>query len=225
MSKVQVTDLLNQRQIHRRYGRDLCKLGSRYTLPITRRFKHHCTLVRKIWPQRCQRICSAHGIRFPSVATVLASMAVVSRLVSPFQLRHTATRTYHITQNTSSTQSSGANRHTFLDTASCILLAQTIHSTLPIHLSHLPVILPHVQIPTHGRTRLERTGKHLLRSNSWQRNPSTLMLHRQHPLCPVKTRVGSDKPRKAKHYMSKAKSSTMKDTRARHFPHVTKPET
>ena len=147
MSKVQVTNLLNQRQIHRRYGRDLCKLGSRYTLPITCRFKHHCTLVRKIWSQRSQRICSAHGIRFPSVATVLASMAVVSRLVSPFQLRHTATWTYHITQNMSSMQSSGANRHTFLDTASCILLAQTIYSTLPVHLSYFPVILPTSESP------------------------------------------------------------------------------
>ena len=122
-------------------------------------------------------------------------------LSAAFQLRHTATRTYHVTQNTSSTQSSGANRHAFLDTASYILLAQTIYSTLPIHLSHLPTILPHVRITTHGRTGLKRTGKHLLRSNSWQRNPSTLMLHRQRPLCPVKTRVGSDKPRKAKHYI------------------------
>ena len=224
MSKVEVTNLFNQRQIHRRYGRDLRKLRSRYTLPVMRRFKHHCTLVRKIWPQRSQRIRSAHSIRFPSVATVLASMAVVSRLVSPFQLRHTATRTYHITQNTSSTQSSGANRHAFLDTASYILFAQTIHSMLPIHLSHLPVILPHVRITTHGRTGLKRTGKHLLRSNSWQRNPSALMLHRQRPLCPVKMRVGSDKPRKP-NTTSKAKSSTMKDTRARHLPHVTKPET
>ena len=144
MSKMQVTDLLNQRQIHWRYGRDLCKLGSRYSLPIKHQFKYHCTLVRNIWPQRRQRIRSAHGIRFPSMATVLASMAVVNRLVSPFQLRHTTTWTYHITQNTSSMQSSGANRHTFLDTAICILLAQTIRSMLPIHFSHLPVILPHI---------------------------------------------------------------------------------
>ena len=135
------------------------------------------------------------------MATVLASMAVVSRLVSPFQLRHTATWTYYITQDTSSTQSSGANRHTFLDTASCILLAQTINSMHPIHLSHLPVILPHVRITTHGKKRLERPSKHLLRSNSWQWNPSTLMLHRQHPLCSVKSRVGSNKPQKAKHYI------------------------
>ena len=148
MSKGQVTDLLNQRQIHRRYGHDLCKLGSRYTLPIMCQFKHRCTLVKKIRPQRCQRICSTNGIRFPSVATVLASMAVVSRLVSPFQLRHTATRTYHFTKNTSSTQSSGANRHTFLDTASCILLVQKINSALPVHLSYFPIILPHVRIPT-----------------------------------------------------------------------------
>ena len=135
------------------------------------------------------------------MATVLTGMTVVSRLVSRFQLRHTATRTYHVTQNTSSTQSSGANRHAFLDTASYILLAQTINSMLPIHLSHLPTILPHVRITTHRRTGLKRTGKHLLRSSSWQRNPSTLMLHRQCPLCPVKTRVGSDKPRKAKNYI------------------------
>ena len=167
MSKVQVTDLLYQRQIHRRYGHNLHKLRSRYTLPVMHRFKYHCTLVKKIWPQRCQRICSAHGIRFPSVATVLASMAVVSRLVSPFQLRHTATRTYHIAKNTSSMQSSGSNRQTFLNTASCILFPQTIHSTLPVHLSNFTVILPHVRIPTHGRIRLKWTGKHLLRSKSW----------------------------------------------------------
>ena len=101
------------------------------------------------------------------MATVLASMAVVSRLVRPFQLRHAATRTYHITKNMSSMQSSGANGHTFLDTALCILLVQTIDSTLSVHLSYFTVILPHVQIPTHGRTRLEQPSKHLLRSNSW----------------------------------------------------------
>ena len=167
MSKAEVTDLLYQHQIHRRYCRSLRKLGSRYALPITRRFKHHCTLVREIWPRRHQRTCSANGIRFPSMATVLASMAVGSRLVRPFQLRHTATRIYYITKNTSSTQSSGANRHTFLNTAWCILPAQTIDSTLPVHLSYFPITLPHVRIHTHRRTRLERTGKHLPRSNSW----------------------------------------------------------
>ena len=144
MSKVEVTDLLYQRHIHRRYCCNLCKLGIRYALPIAGRFEHHSTLVREIWPQRRQQICSAYGIRFPSVATVLASMALVSRLVSPFQLRYTATRTYHITKNMSNMQSSGANRHTFLDIASCILLAQTIHSMLPVHLSNFTVILPHV---------------------------------------------------------------------------------
>ena len=147
MSKVEVTDLLYQRQIHRRYCRDLCKLGSRYALPIAHRLKHHCTLVREIRPQKCQRICSVKGVGFPSVATVLASMAVVSRLVSPFQLRHTATRTYHITKNMSSTQSSGANRHTFCDTASRILFLQTIRSTLAVHLSTFPSYSPTTESP------------------------------------------------------------------------------
>ena len=101
------------------------------------------------------------------MATVLASIAVVCRLVRPFQLRHTATWIYHFTKNMSSMQSSGANRHTFLDTALCILLAQTIDSTLPVYLSYFPVILPHIRIPTHGGTRLEWIGKHLLRRNSW----------------------------------------------------------
>ena len=78
------------------------------------------------------------------MVTVLASMAVVSRLVRHFQLRYTATRTYYITKNISSTQSSGANRHTFLDTASYILFLQTIHSMLPIHLGNLTDTLPHV---------------------------------------------------------------------------------
>ena len=200
MSKIQVTDLLNQRQIHRRYGCDLCKLGSRYTLPITPiQTPLHLSQIDTASEMPADSQCKRYQI--PKHGHSACKHGSCQQACQPFQLRHTATWTYHFTKNTSSTQSSGANRHTFLDTALCILFPQTIDGMLPIHLSYFPVILPHIQIPTHGRIRVEQPGKHLLRSNSWQWNPSTFVLHRQHPLCPVKSRVGSDKPRKSKHYI------------------------
>ena len=199
MRKVEVAHLLYQRQIHRRYSRDLVKLLGRYALPSASRFEHHSPFRRQIRMQRCQRISNTTVFRFPGVLTTLADMGFAIRPLRPFQQRHTTRRTYHLTQLAASTKSRRTKLNTLLHGTTCILSSQAINSTLPIHLSNPARIFPHLRITTHQRTRLERSGKNFLRGYSWQRHPSALTLDLQSPLDPVKARVGGGKPRKAKY--------------------------
>ena len=85
MRKVEVTHLLDQCQIHRRYARNLLKLLGRYALPSTRRFEHHSPFQGQIRMQQCQWISSATMFHFPGVLTTLADVGFAIRLLRPFQ--------------------------------------------------------------------------------------------------------------------------------------------
>ena len=149
--------------------------------------------------QQCQRISSATIFRFPGVLTTLADVGFVIRPLRPFQQCHTTRRTYHLAQLAASTKSRRIELSTLLHRTTCILSLQAVNSTLPIHFSNPARIFPHLWITTHQRTRLEWSGKNLLRSNCRQQNPSALTFDLQYSLDPIKVRVGGGKPRKAKY--------------------------
>ena len=149
MGKVEVAHLLYQRQIHRRYSRDLVKLLGRYALPSTHRFEHHSPLRGRIQMQRCQRISNATVFHFPGVLTTLADMRFAIRPLRPFKQRHTTRRTYHLTQLAASTKSRRTKLDTLLHSTTCILSSRAINSTFPIYLSNPARIFPHLRITTH----------------------------------------------------------------------------
>ena len=138
-------------------------------------------------------------VHFPGVLTTLASVGHAIRPIRPFQQCHTTRRTYHLAQLTASTKSRRTELNTLLHHAKCILSSQAVNSTLPIHFSNPARIFPYLRITTHQRTRLEWSGKNLLRSNCRQRHPSALTFDLQSPLDSIKTRVGGGKPWKAKY--------------------------
>ena len=168
MRNVEVAHLLYQRQIHRRYARNLVKLLGRYALPSTHRFEHHSPLRGQIRTQRCQWISSATVFCFPGVPTTLADVDFAIKPLRPFQQCHTTRRTYHLAQLAASMKSRRTKLNTLLHSTTCILSLQAINSTLPIHLSNPARIFPHLRITTHQRTRLERRGKNFLQSYHWQ---------------------------------------------------------
>ena len=149
MHKVEVTHLLDQCQIHRRYTRNLLKLLGRYALPSTCRFEHHSPLRGQIQMQQCQQISNATVFPFPGVLTTLADMWFAIRPLRPFQQRHTTRRTYHLTQLAASTKSRRTKLNTLLHHTPCILSLQAVNSTLPIHFCDPTGILPHLRITTH----------------------------------------------------------------------------
>ena len=162
MRKVEVAHLLYQRQIHRRYARNLVKLLGRYALPSTRRFEHHSPLRGQIRTQRCQQISSATVFHFPGVLTTLADVGFAIRPLRPFQQHHTTRKTYHLTQLAASTKSRRTKLNTLVHHTPCILSSQAVNSMLSIYFRDPTRIFPHLWITTHPRTRLEWSGKKLL---------------------------------------------------------------
>ena len=66
-------------------------------------------------------VFSAHSIRSPSMATILASVTGTSRSFRLLNLSYIATRADYITENISSMQSSRTNRKALFCTAMCMV--------------------------------------------------------------------------------------------------------
>ena len=131
--------------------------------------------------------------------TTLEDVVFAITLLRLFQQCFTTGSTYYITQLAASMRSRRTKLNTLIHHTPCILSLQAVNSTLPIHFCDPTRIFPHLRITTHQRTRLERGGKNLLRSNCRQRHPSALTFDLQCLLDPIKARVGGGKPWKAKH--------------------------